>query len=112
MEFEAIDTNLGNKVTASQVTNVPIVIWNCDRAAYYTLVMFDCDPLGQDNRLLSEAQHWVVGNIPNCEVEQGETIVDYLPAIPLSNTGFHRYVFLIYLQEGRIHFEEPFIRST
>lgn len=112
MEFPTFEANLGTKVLATEVTQQPEIIWNCDRNGYYTLVMFDCDPLGQNTRLLSELRHWVVGNIRRCDVDKGETIVDYLPASPIIGTGYHRFVFLMFQQVGRINFEEDFIRKT
>lgn len=73
--------------------------------------MFDVDPVGKENRLLSELRQWVVGNIRECDIDLGETIVDFMPSSPPIDTGYHRYVFLIYQHPHEIQFEEPFIRS-
>lgn len=107
-----MDINLGTKVTATEVTDQPEIIWSCHPKAYYTLIMFDCDPLGRNSRLLSEMRHWVVGNIRSCDMSKGETIIDYLPPSPIIDTGHHRYVFLMYQHIRPINFEEPFIRRT
>lgn len=111
MQFPEFTTRLGNSVHATEVTDEPDISWPCEPRAYYTLVMFDIDPLGPKTRLLSEARHWLVGNIDNCDVRTGQIIVDYLPSSPMDGTGKHRYVFLMFKQLGRINFEEPFIKS-
>lgn len=111
VNFPELRVYLGKRVTAAQVTEQPDLVWDCNRDDFYTLVMFDCDPLGQSTRLLAEFSHWIVGNIHECDVHEGQVLTDFLPSSPAADTGFHRYVFLMFKQDGRIHFEEPFIRS-
>lgn len=111
MRFERFSARLGNSVFASEVTDQPDISWPCEPRAYYTLVMFDIDPLGPKTRLLSEARHWFVGNIHHCDIDSGEIIVDFWPSSPLEGTGQHRYVFLMFKQTKRLNFEETFIKS-
>lgn len=112
MRWDKGEANLGNILYASQVTDKPAIKWDCDFHSYYTLYMFDVEPLGPNNELLSEAKQWVIGNINKCDLTEGEIIVDYLAPTPLNGTGSHRYVFLLYKQRRKINFEEEFIRTT
>lgn len=103
---------LGNKLSASEVTDVPEVKWDCDHHSVYSIVAFDPDVLGSGNQLLNEGRLWFVANISDCNIEKGETIVEYLPPIPLYGTGDHRIVILIYKQQRGVYFEEPFVWWT
>ena len=41
-----------------------------------------------------EWRHWLVVNIPGCEVSKGEALSVYIGSGPPQGTGLHRYVFL------------------
>lgn len=51
--------------------------------------------------------HWLVGNIPGADVSKGETLSAYIGSGPPPDTGLHRYVFLVYKQNGKLEFDEP-----
>lgn len=53
-----------------------------------------------------EWHHWLVGNIPGNNVDQGDVLSAYIGAGPPPDTGLHRYIFLIYKQNGKINFDE------
>ena len=44
--------------------------------------------------------HWVVVNIPENDLSAGHTLLNYIPACPLSKTGPQRYFFLLFKQDG------------
>lgn len=88
---------------------MPDVTWDCDDDTYYTLLFTDLDVLGKDTRLLDEGRLWLVGNIHNCDVSQGETLTEYLLPTPICGSGEHRYVFVVYKQKGKLVFEEPHV---
>lgn len=44
--------------------------------------------------------HWVVINIPGTDITAGDELLSYVSAAPPCNSGLHRYVFLIYEQNG------------
>lgn len=113
MEYPSgVSARLGNKLTASDVTEAPEVSWDCDRQNIYTIVAFDPDVLGTGNKLLSEGRLWFVANITDCDVEKGETVVEYLPPIPFYGSGDHRIVVLVYKQNPNVYYEEPFVWWT
>ncbi|KXJ80121.1 hypothetical protein RP20_CCG026444 [Aedes albopictus] len=95
-----VHVNLGNELTPTQVKNQPIVSWNTEPGALYTLTMTDPDSPSPANPTKREYRHWVVVNVPGVDVAAGETVVEYLGSAPPENTGFHRYVFLLYKQRG------------
>lgn len=42
----------------------------------------------------------MVVNIPGNNIRQGTEIAEYIGAAPPENSGLHRYVYLVYLQDG------------
>ncbi|KAL9975622.1 hypothetical protein ACROYT_G012805 [Oculina patagonica] len=45
---------------------------------------------------------WCRGNIPGSRIADGEILCDYLPPVPAQGTGFHRFVFCLLKQSGRL----------
>lgn len=54
----------------------------------------------------------MVGNIPGKNIADGETLSAYVGSGPPEGTGLHRYVFLIYKQNGKLNFDEPRLTNT
>lgn len=46
------------------------------------------------------------GNIPGAAVQAGEELCHYLPPFPARGTGFHRYIYVLFKQDGPINFQE------
>ncbi|XP_044742112.1 uncharacterized protein LOC123303078 [Chrysoperla carnea] len=103
---------LGNYLTPTQVLQKPSVKFTGDPSKYYLLCMTDPDAPSRAEPTMREFEHWLVGNIPGDKVCYGETIADYIPSAPPENTGYHRYIFLIYEQPGYIQFDEPRLTNT
>lgn len=103
---------LGNELTPTQVKDPPNVNWDADPQSFYTLIKVDPDAPSRDKPQLRNADHWLVVNIPGCDVSKGEVIVEYLGAGPPQGTGLHRYVFLVYKQNGKIQFNEQKVSKT
>lgn len=89
----------------------PHVEWKCKANEKYSVFLFDLDFMGSKNLLLDEARLWFVANITHCRLYNGEIVVDYLPPMPLSGSGRHRYVILVYKQDEHVYYEEPFIAA-
>lgn len=90
----------GNTLTVKQVKTQPLVQWKAKPKKFYTVCM--CDPDAKQKQW----QHWLVGNVPGNNVCLGETLSEYIAPVPEPNTGPHRYVILVYLQEKEIEFNE------
>lgn len=45
------------------------------------------------------------GNIPGGDVQAGEELCHYLPPFPAKGTGFHRYIYVLFKQDGPINFQ-------
>ncbi|XP_037134845.1 39S ribosomal protein L38, mitochondrial [Syngnathus acus] len=94
----------GNQLTPAQTASAPVVSFNADEGSLWTLLLTSPD----EHLLNNEAEylHWLVGNIPGGAVEAGEELCDYLPPFPARGTGFHRYIYVLFQQEGPIPFQE------
>uniref|UniRef100_A0A2M3Z9F2 Putative phosphatidylethanolamine-binding protein n=1 Tax=Anopheles braziliensis TaxID=58242 RepID=A0A2M3Z9F2_9DIPT len=102
----------GNVLTPTQVKDVPTVEWNAEGDALYTLCMTDPDAPSRKEPTYREWHHWLVGNIPGGDVAKGETLSAYVGSGPPAGTGLHRYVFLVYKQNGKLTFDEPRLTNT
>lgn len=96
----------GNVLTPTQVKDVPKVTWDTESDGYYTLCMTDPDAPSRQDPKFREWHHWLVGNIPGNDVSKGETLSEYVGSGPPKGTGLHRYIFLVYKQNGKISFDE------
>ncbi|CAG9765078.1 unnamed protein product [Ceutorhynchus assimilis] len=102
-----VKVDQGNELTPTQVKDQPTVQWQADANAFYTLCMTDPDAPSRKEPNFREWHHWLVGNIPGQDVSKGEVLSAYVGSGPPPNTGLHRYVFLIYKQNGKLNFDEP-----
>ncbi|KAK5639487.1 hypothetical protein RI129_011979 [Pyrocoelia pectoralis] len=96
----------GNELTPTQVKDIPSVKWTADANSFYTLCMTDPDAPSRAKPDFREWHHWLVGNIPGGNIAEGETLSEYVGSGPPKGTGLHRYVFLLYKQDGKITFDE------
>lgn len=97
----------GNLMKTTDVTEQPLVYWKTDatRNDYYTFVMFSPDYPSRGNAIFGSFLHWMVVNIPGSRVEDGETICDYLGALPEPDNELHRYIFLVYKQKAKTYYD-------
>ena len=59
-----------------------------------SLITADPDAPSRADPKWGEWRHWLVVNIPGCEVSKGEALSIYIGSGPPQGTGLHRYVFL------------------
>ncbi|KAK2148225.1 hypothetical protein LSH36_508g00002 [Paralvinella palmiformis] len=90
--------------TPTQVKNQPIVEWEAESGAFYSLIMNDPDAPSRKNPKFGEWHHWLVTNIPGNSVSSGDVMSEYVGAGPPNGTGLHRYVFLLFKQQGKQDF--------
>merc|ERR1712212_1144225 len=103
VKFGDLEVTQGNILTPTQVKCPPThLVWPTEPDALYTLCMTDPDAPSRESPKFREWHHWLVGNIPGCNVEKGETLSQYVGSGPPPSTGLHRYVYLIYKQPGKL----------
>lgn len=107
-----VTVNEGNVLKPRQVKDVPKVTWDAESGAFYTLCMTDPDAPSRKDPKFREWHHWLVGNIPGDNVEKGNVLSEYIGSGPPQGTGLHRYVFLIYKQNGEIKFTEQKLKNN
>jgi phosphatidylethanolamine-binding protein (PEBP) family uncharacterized protein len=64
----------------------------------YALIMHDPYAVTDSGNYL----HWVVTNISGSNIESGTTLLPYYGPHPPSNSGTHKYIFLLIEQPGKI----------
>lgn len=101
-----VEVKEGNVLTPTQVKDQPKLSWNADPNAFYTVCMTDPDAPSRKEATYREWHHWLVGNVPGSDISAGEVLSAYIGSGPPQGTGLHRYIFLIYKQEGKLTFDE------
>lgn len=104
--------DMGNTLTPTQVKDMPMVHWTYETNGLYTVCMTDPDAPSRKAPKYREWQHWLVVNIPENNVNKGETLTEYIGAGPPKNTGLHRYVILVYKQSEKLNCNEKKINNT
>ncbi|CAH1962087.1 unnamed protein product [Acanthoscelides obtectus] len=94
----------GNTIKPNEAKGAPKISYDCDKDSLWTLVL--TNPDGHFTEKDKEYVHWFIGNIPGNNVEQGETIVQYLQPFPPKGTGYHRHIFILYKQEKKVDFSK------
>ncbi|XP_031298076.1 phosphatidylethanolamine-binding protein 4 isoform X1 [Camelus dromedarius] len=73
--------------------------------ATYILVMVDPDAPSRSSPKARFWRHWLVTDIKGSDIRkgkiQGQELSPYEPPSPPAQSGFHRYQFFVYLQEGK-----------
>ncbi|CAK9302838.1 unnamed protein product [Gordionus sp. m RMFG-2023] len=97
-----ISVNNGTVLKTSQVKDQPSLKWKYAEDSLYTLIKIDPDAPSKADPTSREWRHWLVVNIPRDDVNEGNIVSSYKGAGPPKGTGFHRYIFLVYKQNGRL----------
>ncbi|KAJ0172956.1 hypothetical protein K1T71_011132 [Dendrolimus kikuchii] len=100
-----INVSEAMELTPEQVKGVPNLQWNANSNRLYTVVFCDPDAPSREAPDGRSFLHWLVINIPDEDVDEGDTIVNILNSHPEPETGFHRYVFLVYEQPEGVVFD-------
>lgn len=95
-----VEVEQGNKLAPTQVKDLPQFKFEAQPGQLYTLAMVDPDAPSRADPKFREILHYLVVNIPGSEVNKGDTLAEYIGSGPPKDTGYHRYVFLVYLQKG------------
>ncbi|KAH8382598.1 hypothetical protein KR009_004239 [Drosophila setifemur] len=94
----------GKELLPLQVRDEPAVYWPASPESYYTLLMVDPDLPNALRPVHREFVHWMVLNIPGNQLSMGDIRVGYLGAMPLQESGAHRFVFLLFKQRDYTKF--------
>jgi len=100
----------GNVIKPGEAAKAPEVKFQSLESSKWCLVM-----TGLDTHLQTEGKeylHWMVGNIPGPEVASGETLCNYLQPFPPFGSGYHRFAFVLYHQDGEIDFSSEIIEEN
>merc|ERR1719174_2596960 len=97
------------KASAKQAAKEPQVsVANPEKGALYTLIKTDPDAPSRAEPLFREFIHQVVVNIQSDGEEtlvltgKGETALDYVGCGAPCNSGYHRYIWLLFKQTGKV----------
>lgn len=112
VKYGDLEVSMGNVLTPTQVKDLPSVTYDADANSLYTLCMTDPDAPSRTEPKFREWHHWLVVNIPGCDVSHGEVMSDYVGSGPPPKTGLHRYVFVMYKQPGLLTCSEPKLTNT
>ncbi|KAI6180012.1 Protein D2 isoform X1 [Aphelenchoides besseyi] len=102
VRYERRDVNLGNVMSMRLIKNQPRVYWQGSGRNYYTLALIDPDAPSRKDPTFGQFRHWLVINIRGKNVRKGQVISKYIAPAPPEKTRWHRYVFSIFKQNGRI----------
>ncbi|KAI8037367.1 hypothetical protein M5D96_009500 [Drosophila gunungcola] len=94
----------GVTIVINDVVNQPIVRYKADPERFYTLMVLDLDVPPDSEWLI-----WLVGNIPGCDVNRGQTLAAYDNRRSMDSRNIHRIVFLAFKQYLELDFDEILI---
>lgn len=98
----AYDLNkVGLTLSPAETAQQPELSFEADADKLYTLVMVDKDAPSRENPKFGFWRHWIRVNVEGNKVaDTGFEVSPYIGPGPPPKTGLHRYVFLVYQQEG------------
>ncbi|XP_033840565.1 39S ribosomal protein L38, mitochondrial [Periophthalmus magnuspinnatus] len=94
----------GNILTPTEAETAPQISFEAEEGTLWTLLLTCPDEHLLDGE--AEYVHWMMGNIPAGAVQSGDELCHYLPPFPPRGTGFHRYIFVLFKQNGPIDFRD------
>lgn len=101
IKFGSRDIQPGATVHKRDATHKPQIEFKSE-AKYMHLVMVDPDAPSADQHTFRSWLHWMVLNIPDGAIQDGEEIIEYAPPTPPKGTGKHRYVFAIFGSDAKL----------
>lgn len=111
--FGGVKTVLGTYFNASQLKDMPTVEWKFEKDTFYSLIMLNFDMPTKKNPVDSDWVHWLVVNVPENDLSKGDTLVEYVGALPEKDQDSQNIIFILNEQPtGKIEFTEKFISKT
>lgn len=94
---------VGNRLTPRQVKNEPTIKFPAfQRNVNYTIMLIDADAPSRESPELSPYLHFLAVNSFEMVIGTSDKVATYQSPLPPPGTGYHRYVWLLYKQNGRI----------
>lgn len=106
----------GEFVPLEIASKTPNLEWDYHEENRYTLVFYDSDAPYPEESTKSPYLHWMVVNIHDGHLKDGEELISYIPPSPPKDSAPHEYTFTIYRQdrplrmdkvENRANFQMP-----
>ena len=99
--------NLGNVLAIKDTQRLPTVYFPSEANAFYTVMCVDPDALSRKTHEFRNFCHYVQVNVPgtgseHVDIHKGHNVVPYMGPAPPAKSGLHRYVFLVYRQQGQV----------
>lgn len=98
----------GAQLTPNEVRSEPEVSWDTMEGDFYSILLTDCGVHSED---VVEVRNWLVMNIPGSDVSKGETIAEFIGAMPMEVILKNKYLqesrsldFLIELRHASVRF--------
>lgn len=99
LTYGEIKVQAGVVLTPTQVQSPPVLAFDADPDAFYTVVMLDPDAPSRKDPKFAQWLHWLVVNVPGKDLTQkGDVLAEYVGSGPPQGSGLHRYIFLAYQQ--------------
>lgn len=90
----------GQYIPSNQTRDIPNIKYNGDLDKLYTIIMYDPDAKNKDYI------HFMDINIPKGNITNGQIILSYKQPTPPPKSGIHRYIFLLFEQNGIIAYQK------
>jgi phosphatidylethanolamine-binding protein (PEBP) family uncharacterized protein len=90
----------GQYIPSNQTSDIPNIKYNGDLDKLYTIIMYDPDAKNKDYI------HFIDINIPKGNITNGQIILSYKQPTPPPKSGIHRYIFLLFEQNGIIAYQK------
>nr|AFM90991.1 phosphatidylethanolamine-binding protein 2 [Callorhinchus milii] len=97
-------TTLGQTLKAGEIKNRPFTInWKGMKMnKFYTLLLVDLDAPSRAAPSQREWRHFMLYNMKGNVMDSGIVQAPYIGSLPPAGSGFHRYVWPVYEQNGRL----------
>lgn len=102
MVWNGATVEQGAELTPTKVVERPAMTWEGTPDDLFTIVYSDPDAPSTTDRKFGEWLHWLVVNVPGCDVGGGDELAAYFGSAPGDGSGKHRYSILLYKQSGRV----------
>lgn len=100
----------GEYIDIKQVTNQPTVTFDATDSLY-TLLMDDPTAPFPETPVYANYLHWLIINIPQNKIANGDIILNYHPPSPLEKSSAHTYRIILYKQKQKINIDPQYIEK-